>query len=251
MADVKWIKITTDIFDDEKILLIESLPDADAVIVIWFKLLCLSGKQNNSGVFIINDKMAYTEEMLATIFRRPLNTVRLALDAFETYGMIERIDGVITIPNWEKHQNIEGLEKMRENSRNRVARCREKQRAAALEAKDCNVTCNATVTLRNAIEKKREDKIREDKKRKEKYYPHDEKLDQAFADYVAMRKQIKAPMTDRAIDLAMKKLEALSGGDNDKAIEVLNQSVMNSWKGLFEVKGQAKPQAGKIDWDSV
>lgn len=39
MADVKWIKITTDIFDDEKILLIESLPEADSMIVIWFKLL--------------------------------------------------------------------------------------------------------------------------------------------------------------------------------------------------------------------
>ena len=50
MADVKWIKITTDIFDDEKILLIESLPDAYSIIVVWFKLLCLAGKQNNSGV---------------------------------------------------------------------------------------------------------------------------------------------------------------------------------------------------------
>ena len=50
MAEVKWIKITTDIFDDEKILLIESLPDSDSIIVIWFKLLCLAGKMNNSGV---------------------------------------------------------------------------------------------------------------------------------------------------------------------------------------------------------
>ena len=39
MADIKWIKITTDIFDDEKILLIESLPEADSIIVIWFNLL--------------------------------------------------------------------------------------------------------------------------------------------------------------------------------------------------------------------
>lgn len=54
MADVKWIKITTDIFDDEKILLIESLPDSDSIIVIWFKLLCLAGKMNNSGVLCRN-----------------------------------------------------------------------------------------------------------------------------------------------------------------------------------------------------
>ena len=58
MSEVKWRKITTDIFDDEKILLIESLPDADSIIVIWFKLLCLAGKMNNSGVFVMNDTVA-------------------------------------------------------------------------------------------------------------------------------------------------------------------------------------------------
>ena len=47
MAEVKWIKIVTDVFDDEKILLIESLPEADSIIVIWFKLLCLAGKHKD------------------------------------------------------------------------------------------------------------------------------------------------------------------------------------------------------------
>src|SRR5699024_3475086 len=104
MAEVKWIKIVTDVFDDEKILLIESMPEADSVIVIWFKLLCLSGKINNGGVMMLNDKIAYTDEMLSTIFRRPVNTVRLALKTFESFGMIELINNVITIPNWSKHQ---------------------------------------------------------------------------------------------------------------------------------------------------
>lgn len=102
MADIKWIKITTDIFDDEKILLIESLPEADSIIVIWFKLLCLAGKMNNSGVFLLSDKIAYTDKMLATIFRRKESTVQLALKTFEQFGMIEILDGVITIPNWGK-----------------------------------------------------------------------------------------------------------------------------------------------------
>ena len=110
MADVKWIKIVTDIFDDEKILLIESLPEADGVIVIWFKLLCLAGKNNNSGVFVMNDKIPYTDEMLSTIFRRPLNTVRMALKIFQQYGMIEIVNDVITIPNWGKHQNLDQIE---------------------------------------------------------------------------------------------------------------------------------------------
>ncbi len=128
MADVKWIKITTDVFDDEKILLIESLPDANAIIVVWFKLLCLAGKQNNSGVFMLG-KIAYTEEMLATIFRINVNTVKLALQTFEQFGMIEIIDGVITIPNWGKHQNLDQLENKKEYMRNYMQGYRQKQKA--------------------------------------------------------------------------------------------------------------------------
>lgn len=162
MSDVKWIKIASDIFDDDKILLIESMPDADAIIVIWFKLLCMAGKQNNSGVFMLNDKIAYTDEMLSTIFRRPLNTVRLALNTFEQFGMIEIVNNAITIPNWEKHQKLDALEKSRETTRKRVARFREKQKILAsgtdkIEAKN---TCNVTETSCNGD---RIDKIRIDK----------------------------------------------------------------------------------------
>lgn len=75
-----------------------------------------------------------------------------------------------------------------------------------------------------------------EKVKKEKYYPNDPELDKAFCDFVEMRKKIKAPLsTERAIALSMNKLQKLSGGDNDLAIEILNQSIMNSWKGLFEL----------------
>lgn len=83
------------------------------------------------------------------------------------------------------------------------------------------------------------------------YYPNDELLDQAFTDFVEMRKQIKHPMTVRAVQLAMSKLENLSGGDNDKAIRILEQSVMNSWKGLFPLKEDKQQKAGGIDWANV
>lgn len=156
MADVKWIKICTDIFDDDKILLIESMPEADAIIVIWFKLLCMAGKHNNSGVFMMNERIAYTDEMLATIFRRPINTVRLALKVFEQYGMIEIVDGAITIPNWEKHQSLEKLERSKELNRKRVAAHREKQKQLALQEK-CNDYSNVTVMECNDTEKIREE----------------------------------------------------------------------------------------------
>lgn len=150
MTEVKWIKIVTDIFDDEKIRLIESMPEADSIIVIWFKLLCLAGKQNNNGVFMLNDKIAYTDEMLAAIFQRPLNIVRLALKTFESFNMIEIVNNAITIPHWEKHQNIDALEQAREKNRKRVAAYREKQKLLANG-------CNVTVIKCNAVEEEKED----------------------------------------------------------------------------------------------
>ena len=130
MADVKWIKITTDIFDDEKILLIESLPDSYAIITVWFKLLCLAGKQNNSGVFMMG-RIAYTDKMLATIFRMKETTVTMALNTFEEFGMVEIVDGVITIPNWGKHQSLDAYEKKKERDRQYQAERRAVQRAIA------------------------------------------------------------------------------------------------------------------------
>lgn len=129
--DVKWIKITTDIFNDEKILLLESMPEADTVIVIWFKLLTLAGKQHNDGVFWLTDRIAYTDELLATIFRRNLNTVRMALARFEELGMIEIINNVITIPNWSKYQNFDALDRKRERDREYQREYRRRQKALA------------------------------------------------------------------------------------------------------------------------
>lgn len=162
MAGVKWIKIVTDIFDDEKILLIESMPDADSIIVIWFKLLCLAGKNNNSGVFTLSDKIPYTDEMFATIFRRPLNTVRMALKAFEQYGMVEIINNVVTIPNWSKHQNFDKLEKKTEYMKNYMREYREKQKRLASGECKTNSKTNSKANVSEA-DKIRLDEIRLDK----------------------------------------------------------------------------------------
>ena len=147
MSDVRWIKITTDIFDDEKIQLIESMPEGDTLIVIWFKLLVLAGKQNYSGILALGDKVFYTEEMLTTVFRRKATTVKLALKTFEQFSMIAFVDGAVTIPNWEKHQNIDGLEKIRQQTRERVARHRQKQKALVAGQEQLKLECNVTEAL--------------------------------------------------------------------------------------------------------
>ena len=167
MSDVKWIKITTDIFDDEKIYLIEQMPDADSLIVIWFKLLCLAGKQNNSGVFLLNNRIPYTEKMLATIFRRKESTVQLALQTFEQLGMVELVDGVITIPNWSKHQSLDKLEKQKAYMREYMKNRREEQRLIAESKTNCKTNCKTNVS---APDKKREEEELDIDKREETPY---------------------------------------------------------------------------------
>lgn len=147
MADVKWIKITTDIFDDEKILLIETMPCADSIIVIWFKLLAFAGKQNNDGVFMMNNRIAYTEEMLAAIFRRDVNTVKLALQTFENFGMIEIVENVITIPNWNKHQSLDAYEQKKERDRQYQAKRRAAQKRIIQKSSDCQTIQSSDVVV--------------------------------------------------------------------------------------------------------
>lgn len=134
------------------------MPEGDAIILIWIQLLCLAGKTNDNGAVYIGQHMNYTDEMISTICNQPLNTVRIALKAFEQFEMINLgEDGLISISNWEKHQNIEGMEKVRAQTRKRVAKYRAKQKE--LEASNVNVT------LRNAPDKNRIDKNRLDKNR--------------------------------------------------------------------------------------
>ena len=172
-SDVKWIKICTDIFDDEKILMIESLPSADTIIVIWFKLLTMAGKQNNDGVFLMNNRIAYTEEMLASIFRRDINIVRLALTTFEQYGMIEIIEGVVTIPNWNKHQTLDVYERKKERDRLYQAERRAKQRLQIEKSSDNRLTSDDASLLVAVLEEDKEEEKEKDKE-KDNIYDSDE-----------------------------------------------------------------------------
>ena len=267
MAEVKWIKIVTDVFDDEKMLLIESLPSADSIIVIWFKLLCLAGKNNNSGVFMLNERIAYTDEMLATIFRRDVNTVRLALKTFEMYGMIEVINDVITIPNWPKHQTLDQLEERKGYMKDYMKKYRQKQKAISEGKVNSKVNSKANV---NSLEEEREEEeekerdkeedknIKKEKKKSEfdliiDDYTDDLQLRNTIYEFIKMRKAIKAPMTSNALKLMLSKLEKLTSNDihNDNKIAILEQSIMNSWKGIFELKEASRKTKKSSFGDSM
>ena len=231
MADVKWIKITTDIFDDEKILLIESMPSADSIIVIWFKLLALAGKQNNNGVFMMSNRIAYTDEMLASIFRRDINTVRLALKAFEQFGMIEIVNNVITIPNWNKHQTLDSYEKKKERDRLYQAERRAKQRALIEKSSDTSSDCKTIPSSDVAVsEEDIEEELEKEKDKKNNRVDY-----QQIADMY------------NEICLSFPHLKSLSDS-RKKAIKArLNTYSIDDFKTLFEKAEESDFLKGKND----
>lgn len=164
MADVKWIKIAVDMFDNRKIKQIGSMPEGDSLLLMWVQLLCLAGNVNDGGFIYLTKEIPYTDEMLATQFNKSISTVRLALKTFEQFGMIEIINNMIFLSSWEKYQSIDRLTEIREQTRVRVAKHREKQKLLAAGQLDgeSNVTCNVTVTQGNALEEDIEEDIDKD-----------------------------------------------------------------------------------------
>ena len=251
MAEVKWIKIVTDVFDDEKILMIESMPEADGMIVIWFKLLCLAGKQNNSGVFQMG-QMPYTDEMFSTIFRRPLNTVRLALKTFEQFGMIEIINNTVTIPNWGKHQNIDQIEAKNAYMKNYMREYREKQKLISAGKSNCKTNSKANVSEADKI---REEEIREDKNRGDKKETPLDLLHRLMPDYIipndlmdkldewiTYKTERKETYKEVGMKSLLRQIENNQLMYGEKAVlDLIDDSMANGWKGIIFDKLKKMP----------
>ncbi|WP_308636135.1 phage replisome organizer N-terminal domain-containing protein [Paenibacillus silvisoli] len=128
MADIKWIKVAADMFEDNKIEFIRSLPDGDAIIVTWLQMLLIAGQSNAGGYLMVTDGIPYTEQLLSNKLRRQPVFLQFALDTLTKLKMVNIEDGPFHITNWDKHQNVDGMEKIRLDTAKRVAKHREKKR---------------------------------------------------------------------------------------------------------------------------
>lgn len=151
MADVQWIRITTDMFDNRKIKHLRKLPEGNNIVLIWVMLLTMAGRCNAGGMIFLTENIPYTTKMLADELGFEENTIRLALQVFEELHMVTTDQEYLCVPGWEEYQNVEGLDRIREQTRVRVANHRERKRLSA-----CNVTGNVTVTPCNATEEDKE-----------------------------------------------------------------------------------------------
>lgn len=170
MSGAFWIKVTTAIWDDEKIKIIEAMPERDSIMVIWFKLLTQAGKCNEGGRLQLTDYIPLDAELMAGIFNRTQADVERALAVFKRFGMVECDDMEFPfLPNWHKHQNIDALEKLqdarekeKEANKRRVAEYRERQKAK----RDGNVT--VTITGNGHKKENKELELESDKEKEPK-----------------------------------------------------------------------------------
>ena len=255
--EIKWIKLTTDMFDNRKIKYLRKLPDGNSIVLIWVMLLTMAGRCNSGGMIFLAENIPYTAKMLADELDFEENTVALALKALENLGMIS--SDPLEITNWEEYQNIDGMERIREQTRQRVASFRAKNKQLPAADVECNVTRNVTVTPCNATEEekeidreidkelRKEEKVKKEEKSKnptakdeildifDRFAGYDDELAIALKDFAEMRKAIKKPLTVNAANLVCKKLNTFPQSD---WIEIINQSILNSWAGLFPLKGE-------------
>lgn len=129
MADVKWIKLTTDMFDNRKIKHLRKLPDGNDIVLIWVMLLTMAGRCNSNGMIFLTENIPYTTKMLADELDFEESTVQLALKALEQFNMIVTDGGYFTIAGWEEYQNVDRLSEIREYNRIAKQRSRAKQKA--------------------------------------------------------------------------------------------------------------------------
>lgn len=167
MGEVKWIRLSINMFDNRKIKYLRSLPEGNNIILIWVALLTIAGRCNAGGMIFLTENIPYTTKMLADELDFEENTIILALNALKKLGMVQDQEEALLITGWEEHQNIDGLEKIKEQNRIRKQRQREKE-AVKIE---CHVTGHANVTPCHATDIERDIDI--DKEKDIKHIVHE------------------------------------------------------------------------------
>ena len=94
MADNRkyyYLKLKESYFDDDAIVLLESMPDGILYSNILLKLYLKSLK--NGGKLQLDEHIPYTAQMIATLTRQQVGTVERALGIFQQLGLVEQLHG--------------------------------------------------------------------------------------------------------------------------------------------------------------
>lgn len=243
-----YMRLKESFFDDDALKIMEALPDGYLYSNILLKLYLKSLKFN--GKLMFNERIPYSPEVLATITRHQVGTVEKALKLFRDMDLIEVLDnGAIYMLDI---QNLIGKSSTEAERKKQYRAKIEAEKAKLLDVGQMSGHC--PLEIEKEIEREKEIKSETEKekttaekgeksktKKDSAPYVADDDLNNAIIAFVDYRKKIKKPMTDRAIQLLITELNKLSP-DIVTQIEILNQSILNGWQGVFPLKQQNQRQ---------
>ena len=131
MAEVSWIKLSTNIFSNRKIALLLNEREGDTYFRIWIQLLTIAGQCNMKGKLIIGENNPLNVQQLSKILGKSVKKVEEILNKFIELKMINLEENCYIIKNWSKYQSADKLEEIRKNNRERQRKFREKSKMQA------------------------------------------------------------------------------------------------------------------------
>lgn len=252
MADIRWVKLTTDMFDNRKIKHLRRLPEGNNIVLIWVMLLTMAGRCNSGGMIFLTENIPYTPKMLADELDFEENTVLLALQALEQLNMVVTNHGYFAIAGWEEHQNVEGMDKIREQNRLRKQKQRENQKLLPGVSRDSHVTvtqCHATDKEEDIDrdiegEKKKENTLTLFRRLVSDYsFDSEDELYIKIEEWVKYKMERREPYKEQGMKALLRQIENNAIAYGDSAVcELIEESMSNGWKGIIFDRLKQKPQ---------
>ena len=250
-----WLKMPLDFFDSDKIKLLKGCPNGSEYVIFYLRLLLMAA--NREGKLRLDDEIPYDPETLAILTDTNVDVVKGAIAALERLRMLDILDDhTIYMSEIDKLVGSEtkGAERKR-IYRGKSDNVRLKADNVPLLSSKCprDIDIEKEIEIDREIDKEKSISSVEDipKEKARSRSGFDKILDSnlniagypdlrdAYIGFIQMRKAIKKPLTDRGLQLIIGKVEKLAASPEDQ-IAILNQSIENSWQGVFELKQNNK-----------
>lgn len=223
-----WLKLKRDFFKRHDIQIIEDMPNGKDYILFYLKLLCES--VDHDGNLRFNEEIPYNEEMLSTITRTNIDTVRSAIKVFSQLQMMEILDnGTIYMKEVKKMLGSESYWA----ERSRVYRAKQK----------CLTSSNECQTRQGKSIDKEIDKDKELDKELEK----DRDIDIIFKD---MMKELKKKIPPLTYDTFFESLEHNGVKDNRLVLVALpfTKDIITEKYMSYLLSALEKASGGKLNY---
>lgn len=240
-AEIKWVKLTTDMFSNRKIKQIRHLPEGNNIVLIWVMLLTIAGRCNASGMIFLTENIPYTIESLAIELDFDQTVVKLALDVLQQFGMIICDENEFSICHWEEHQNVDKMDKIREYQKLYHRGYREKQKLIAEEIKSDRKVYDKVDGKPdvNVLEERNKNIEKRSKNIYEEFAKGDSALLDALKEFDSYRKMRKKPLTPKAKERLLKRLTTITD-DPALWVKMLYQSIDQGWADIYEFRSEAQ-----------